>query len=81
MKTINTLTQEFNNMDKLPMFEIELNNGNYELYNLYIEDNNLCSMGNNGLLHLELDDVFSLDENLQEFYDVCYEDSLLTDED
>jgi len=69
------LMEEFDNMDKLPMFEIETEKDEYEIYNLHAEIWGLWTFGNGGVLEIEWDSVFSLDEHLQEMFCKCQEDS------
>jgi len=74
------LTQEFNDMDKIPMFEICLadygttGDDEYSLFNIYAGATTLNTIGHNGLISIKLDSDFSLDENLQALYDLCIED-------
>ena len=63
------LIKDFNNIDKMRLFEIEFNN-EYYIYNIEINETELYS--NN--ISVPLDDIFSLDEHLCELYDLCYQD-------
>ena len=74
------LLEEFNNMDKIPMFEIsygdfdESQYGEYEIYEITANKNGLECHGINKLLEVSWDSAFSLDEHLQELYYICLED-------
>jgi len=59
--------KELIDSNKLPYFEIELNNGDYELFHITIENSKIYA--NNLFINTDYD--FSLDENLQELYEVC----------
>ncbi len=67
------LIEEFNNMDKLPMFEIEYNE-EYFIYNITATESGLETQGESGLITVDWDDTFSLDEHLQSLYELCYEE-------
>ena len=68
------LKEQFEQIDKMPIFEIETTDG-YEIYNINATDYGLYTQGINGDgIGVEWDDVFSLDEHLQELYEKCYED-------
>ena len=65
------LIEEFNNMDKLPMFEIE-HNGEYYIYNIEINEDELtteCGMS------VELEEEQTLDYHLEGLYKLCLEDA------
>ena len=77
---MNNLLNEFNNMSKLPIFEISyeyleiINDDEYEIYNINADATGLNTLGINGLISIEWDDTFSLDENIQELYELCCND-------
>ena len=71
------LIEQFNNMKRIPLFEIELDD-EYHIFHIMADDAGLHAGGvtNSGFhpyhgLSVEWDDSFSLDEHLQELYDVC----------
>ena len=78
---------EFNNMDRMPLFEIEYN-GEYYIYNIIATDEGLEAGGCGGAgfipygISVEWDDCFSvddcpsLDEHLEGLYELCYEDAV-----
>jgi len=77
---MNKLLEEFNAMDKQAMFEIESNNNEGEYGVFYINatkeglEAGSCSNSGFGSLGIEIvewDDCFSLDEHLQELYEIC----------
>ena len=77
-----TLIEEFNNMSSEPIFEIE-HNGEYYIYYIQATDKGLeaggCSNTGFGSMELEIvewDNTFSLDEHLQELYDICLHDAI-----
>ena len=73
-----TLIKEFSNMNKLPMFEIELEQeGEYEIYNISATKEGLSTQGSQHLILVEWDDCFSLDEHLQSLYELCLDDIAL----
>ena len=77
---MNNLLNEFNNMSKLPVFEISyedmgiVNDDEYEVYNINADINGLNTLGINGLISIEWDETFSLDEHIQELHELCCND-------
>ena len=67
------LLQQFNEMNKIPLFEIE-NNGEFYIYDIVADDIGLSAGSTD--CSIEWDDTFSLDEHLQSLYELCYEDIL-----
>jgi hypothetical protein len=70
IKNLKKITEEFSNIDKMPMFEVALNNNEYEIYDVYIEDARLCA----NHLFIEIDPDFTLYENLSNLYEICIND-------
>ena len=68
-----TLIEEFNNISKMPIFEIEYNN-EYFIYNIGATREGLETRGETMTLKVEWDDCFSLDEHLQSLYELCLEE-------
>jgi hypothetical protein len=82
MRTTETITTEFNTMNRIPMFEIEVlntidNEIEYITYNIAIEGDKLVCQYTS--IEIEIDEDFSLDEHLQELYNECIEDICNTD--
>ena len=65
------LIEEFNNMDKLPMFEIE-HNGEYYIYNIEINEDELATECG---ISIELEEEQTLDYHLEGLYELCLEDA------
>ena len=65
------LIEEFNNMDKLPMFEIE-HNGEYYIYNIEINEEELTTECG---ISVELEEEQTLDYHLEGLYELCLEDA------
>ena len=77
------LIKEFKEMKNIPLFEIEINQEYYTYY-IQADEKGLSAGGccNIGFmpyagLFIDWDDCFSLDEHLQELYEVCYEDAMM----
>ena len=75
------LLTEFNNVTKMRMFEIEVKD-EYALYDIQANEQGLYTYGHWGydddklpLLLVEWDDCFSLDEHLQDLYELCENDA------
>ena len=66
--------ENFKTMSKLPLFEILLKDDSYDLIEIAISDNqkNFIAHSSNVYIQIIIDDVFSLDEHLQELYEQCY---------
>jgi len=69
------LLTEFNNITKMRMFEIEVED-EYATYDIQANEKGLYTQGygDNELL-VEWDDCFSLDEHLQDLYALCWTDA------
>ena len=72
---------EFENMKNIPMFEIEREDGGCCIYHIIatnhgLEAGGMCNYGFHNYKGLEVpyDDVFSLDEHIQELYELCLGD-------
>jgi hypothetical protein len=81
------IKQQFSEINKLPIFEVEVietetNETEYIIFNIFIENNNFIAQhveltteeeNSNKIAFksIEIDEDFSLDENLQELYDEC----------
>lgn len=89
MTTANKFKKELYNKHKIPCFEIEVfdnrtNQKDWVLFNIEIYKNNVRAQ-HIGLTveeeesdkisfkSIDIDDVFSLEEHLQELYDICIE--------
>ena len=76
------LLQEFNNMNKMPMFEIEID-GVYNVYYIQADDYGISAglcfntgfCGINGL-NIAWCESSSLDSHLEYLYELCYEHAL-----
>lgn len=70
---MNTLQEQFENITKMRLFEIETSTqGDYEIFEISADDTGLCS----GSLFVEWDNVFSLDAHLQALYEICIYDMI-----
>ncbi len=69
------LYTQFNEITKMKLFEIEIE-GEFYLYNIEANQTGLfCTSYNSGLLVIEWDECFSLDENLCALHDLCLDDA------
>ena len=68
-----TLINEFNNMNKMPLFEIEYGE-EYFIYNIKATKKGLETKGETQTIEIEWDECFSLDEHLQGLYSLCVEE-------
>lgn len=74
---IPTIIDQWEAMQKMRLFEIELNNGEYELIEIELVEKltlNQCyfsATSENCNCTVVIDDTFSLDEHLQYLYDKC----------
>ena len=64
------LINEFNNMDKMPLFEIEYN-GEYYIYNIIATNEGLTVQCSDISVEWERD--YTLDYYLEGLYELCYE--------
>jgi len=73
----NTLLDQFRNMDKLALFEINWSdyglNDEWEIFTIQANEAGLFT---NGYPMVEWDNTFSLDEHLQELFEIILEDKL-----
>lgn len=71
---MNALLKQFEAITKMRLFEIETNEaGEYEIFEISADAVGIYS----GALLVEWDSVFSLDEHLQELYELCLNDMIL----
>jgi len=77
---MNELKTECDNITKMMMFEINYKDygmradDEYEVYNINCTNEGLNCTGVNGFISIEWDNIFSLDEHLQELFDLCLQD-------
>ena len=64
---------EFNNMDRMPLFEIEYN-GEYYIYNIIATKDGLAVLHSDVSVEWEQD--YTLDYHLEGLYELCYEDAV-----
>jgi hypothetical protein len=73
---------QFQNMDKLPLFEINWKDydsrseDDYEVFNIQADEHGIYTIVDGGIVVIEWDNTFSLDEHLQELYSKVLEDKL-----
>ena len=70
---MNTIAQQFEQLDKMKIFEIEVINNNtgeseYLIFYISIEDNIMWAVGE-FVAYIEVDNDFSLDKHLNYLYD------------
>ena len=80
------LLQEFKEMKKLPLFEIEIEAEGFDseffIYHIEADEKGIYAGGcsNSGFhpygISVAWDECFSLDEHLEALYELCYEKSL-----
>ena len=76
------LINEFNSMDSMPIFEINIEDAFYVYYVEATEKGLEAGGCSNtgfmamGLEYIEWDNRFSLNEHLEELYEVCYFDAV-----
>jgi hypothetical protein len=75
----NKLLEQFQNMSKLPLFEINWKDydsrgeDDYEVFNIQADEHGIYVIVDGGIVVIEWDDTFSLDEHLQELYNKIIE--------
>jgi hypothetical protein len=70
-----TLYNEFQNINKMKMFEIEVE-GEHVLYNIEANEKGLSArLYCDDEAFIEWDDCFTLDEHLQDLYELCCNDA------
>ena len=62
------MIEQFNNMNKLPIIEYEYEDGEFDTFYITVDNQGLHVIGTK--LSIEWDYVFTLDEHLQEVYDL-----------
>jgi len=78
----NKLLEQFQNMDKLPLFEINWKDhdsrseDDLEIFNIQADEHGICTMVDGGIIVIEWDDTFCLDEHLQDLYSKILEEVL-----
>jgi len=71
-----SLLEEFNNMDKMPIIELKLNE-EWDYFTINLEHSGIMwCFTNEDTIKMLIDADFSLDENLQSFYDLLIEHHL-----
>ena len=70
---MNTIAQQFEQLDKMKIFEIEVINNNtgesdYLIFDISIEENTMRAVGE-FVAYIEIDENFSLDSHLEYLYE------------
>ena len=80
---MNTIAQQFEQLDKMKIFEIEVINNNtgeseYLIFYISIEDNIMWAVGE-FVAYIEIDENFSLDKHLDYLYNEVVEKIIESD--